>query len=100
MSNDLTDQQREFARWIVAELKNGLTDTFFIAWPERLFREVDSAVIVSISGIEKRHRVDRGTVEVLGAESLLRVVEISALEFPKALLFAHARIALSVHCYR
>jgi hypothetical protein len=55
---------------------------------------VDSAVIVSISGIEKRHRVDRGTVEVLGAESLLRVVEISALEFPKALLFAHARIAL------
>src|SRR4051812_21415238 len=76
MNVDLTEQQRELARWIFRNVGKELTETFFVLWPREnpTLIESNMATVVSTKGNEQKYKVDRGTIEVLGAEGLLRIV--------------------------
>jgi hypothetical protein len=79
MHHDLTEQQRALATWIFQHVGKDLTETFFVLWSREnpTLRDSNVATFVSTKGTEKTYEVDRGTIEVLGAEGLLRIVDDS-----------------------
>lgn len=76
MKYNLTEKQKELARWIVEGIRNqDFGETFFVVWPKGKLDELGAYVFEPSSYRPMRHHVDRGALEMLAADGLLRIAE-------------------------
>lgn len=82
MTYNLTEKQKELARWLVEKIRaDQFGETFYVIW--RSPDEVCEPMVVDEFGKWTAHQLGKPGFEALAAEGLVRVVENEVAPFPK-----------------